>query len=231
MPGLTDVVAAVSSEDSGNALVLKADGTVWTTGYPETGPAQVPGLAGIRELAIGWYNFYALDADGTVWAWGDNRMGQLGNGTVGGCQEFPTQDPACWSDEPRPVQGLTGVTAIAADAMHGYAVTGDGTAWAWGSSYHGALGNGVDCDDCPTGTPVRVVGLTNARTITGHGAGAYVLDADGRVWAWGSNERHELGVPEGPQPGAYSTVPLRLAAPAGVTDLAGGGGAGFALVP
>ena len=231
VPGLTGVVAAASGRN-GFEFVLKNDGTVWTTGFGDDNPpAQVPGLAGIRDIAIGYYNFYALGADGRVWAWGENRSGQLGNGTIGGCQEIPTQDPDCWSDTPRPVTGLSGVTAIGADAMHGYAVKSDGTAWAWGSSYHGGLGNGVDCDDCPTGTPVRVAGLTNARTIAGHGGGAYVLDADGRVWAWGDNGKHQLGVTEGTQPGAYSTVPRRLVTPAGVTDLAGGANAGFALVP
>ena len=33
----------------------------------------------------------ALKADGTVWSFGDNSVGQLGNGTVGGNSEFPVQ--------------------------------------------------------------------------------------------------------------------------------------------
>lgn len=227
--GLTDVIAVDAGY--GYAYALKRDGTVWSTGHPGTGPVQVPGPTGVRQIAVGWYNAYALDGDGRVWAWGDNGRGQLGNGTVGQNCEIPSSDPRCWNDEPHPVVGLTDVVAIGADLEHGYAVKADGTAWSWGGNYHGGLGSGLDCETCATGTPVRVTGLTNVRAIAGHHYGGYALDADGRVWAWGNNEQHALGVTEGVQPGAYSTVPLRLTSPTGVTDLAAEFGAGFALVP
>jgi alpha-tubulin suppressor-like RCC1 family protein len=132
-----------------------------------------------------------------------------------------------------PVQviNLTGVTAVGADASHGFAVRGDGTAWAWGSNYRGGLGNGVDCDDCRTGTPTQVAGLTDARAIAGNQDGGYALDADGRVWSWGNNDRAALGPVDTPTPVSHSNAPLRLRAPAGATAIAGGLLTGFALVP
>jgi hypothetical protein len=226
VPGLTDVTAIASASFS--AYALKDDGTLWTVGAE---PAQVPGLADVRQVEVGLYNVYARTGDGKLWAWGDNRQGQVGNGTVGGvdCLDHP-DNGTCWFDEPQPVTGLAGVTAIGADAAHGYAVTADGRAWSWGSNYRGSLGQGLDCY-CATGTPAPVTGVTNARAITGFQDGGYVLDADGRVWAWGSNEKHALGQTDGTQPGEQSTVPVRLATPTGVTAVAGGLNAGFALVP
>lgn len=53
-------------------------------GYPGTTVSvpvslrQPPGTA----VAAGTYHTVALRADGTLWAWGDNRYGQLGNGTL-----------------------------------------------------------------------------------------------------------------------------------------------------
>jgi alpha-tubulin suppressor-like RCC1 family protein len=233
VPGLTGVTAVASGP--GTAYALKSDGTVWTWGNEWDGtaePVQVAGLADVRQVEVGLYNVYALIGDGTVLAWGDNRQGQTGNGTVGGvdCIDQSPRPENCWFDEPRPVTGLTGVTSIGADAGHGFAVTADGRAWSWGSNYRGGLGQGLDCD-CPSGTPAPIAGLTNARTITGFQDGGYALDADGRVWAWGDNEEHALGETDGTQPGEYSTVPVRLTAPTGVTAVAGGLDAGFALVP
>ncbi|MGB3442053.1 MAG: hypothetical protein WBA97_25180 [Actinophytocola sp.] len=228
--GLTGVTAIAGEPDS--AYALKADGTVWTWGNGAPDPVQMAGLTGVRQIEVGLYNAYALRDDGTVLAWGDNRQGQLGNGAVGGdgCYDIPPTAENCWSDEPHPVTGLTGVTTIGADVSHGFAVKADGTAWSWGGNYRGSLGSGLDCD-CPSGTPVRIAGLTNAQTIAGFQDGGYVLDADGRVWAWGNNERSALGRTDGPQPGGHSSVPVRLATPTGVTAVAGGFNAGFALVP
>jgi alpha-tubulin suppressor-like RCC1 family protein len=36
----------------------------------------------VISIAAGGYNSLALKSDGTVWAWGNNRYGQLGDGTT-----------------------------------------------------------------------------------------------------------------------------------------------------
>jgi alpha-tubulin suppressor-like RCC1 family protein len=64
----------------------------------------------------------AAVAPGTVLAWGFNGSGELGDGT--------TIDRA----SPVPVQGLTGVTALAAGNAHSLALLADGTVRAWGST-------------------------------------------------------------------------------------------------
>lgn len=109
----------------------------------------------------------------------------FGHGTVGGRRLLlePSFPSTCSSNVPHQATSLTDVSAIGADSGHGFAVKSDGTAWSWGNKYRGSLGSGSTCET-RIGTPVRVSGLTNARTITGFQAGGYVLDTDGRVWAW-----------------------------------------------
>jgi alpha-tubulin suppressor-like RCC1 family protein len=244
VPGLTGVTAVAAGLGVGYAL--SADGTVWAwgnnsfgalgTGAPESSysaePVQVPGLTGVRQLAAGMYGASALRDDGTIWAWGDNRQGQLGIGTVGGdgCYTIPPTGQNCWAAVPTKVAGLTGATAIAADGNRGFAVLGDGTAWSWGTNHDGALGSGRDCDTCTTGTPVRIAGLTAARTVAANHEGGYVRDASGQVWAWGDNDRSALGPVDTPAI-PYSTVPLRLRTPTATTAVAAGLATGFALLP
>ena len=39
------------------------------------------GLEDVADISTGWLHSLAIKSDGTVWAWGDNRFGQLGDGT------------------------------------------------------------------------------------------------------------------------------------------------------
>lgn len=71
-------------------LYLKKDGSVWASGYgsaahsstiyADKAPHQVMDQA--SEIAAGDLHSLVLKKDGTVWAWGDNREGQLGDGTT-----------------------------------------------------------------------------------------------------------------------------------------------------
>jgi alpha-tubulin suppressor-like RCC1 family protein len=74
------------------------DGTSQGINQPRSRAASGALKAGFRA-----YQVVALKSDGTVWAWGSNESGQLGTG--GG-----------WTSTPVAVSGLSGVSAIAADA-------------------------------------------------------------------------------------------------------------------
>ena len=213
--GLSGTTAIAGGE--GAAYALQSDGTVMAWGWNDQGqlgaglfaedtevPARVAGLTGVTAIAAGGKNAYALTGDGSVWAWGSGADGKLGDGTTSALSRVPVR-----------VSGLTDVVAIAADTTNAYAVRADGTVWAWGSGARGGLGNGVDCQTCTSNVPVRVVDITGAVDVAGHGNGGHALDGAGRVWGWGDNAGGQLG--------QGTTEPFRTR-PVRVVGLPGGDG-------
>ncbi|HUW65517.1 MAG TPA: hypothetical protein VMW83_12660 [Spirochaetia bacterium] len=94
------------------AMVLLAAAILLTISTVNCAPSPVKVVA---ISASGDGSAYVLKSDGSVWAWGSNAVGQLGNGSIN------------YSPVPVKVQGLTGVTAIAAGLDSAYALKSDGT--------------------------------------------------------------------------------------------------------
>lgn len=101
---------------------------------------------------------------------------------------------------PAPIPGLTDVVAIDAGGGVTFAVTADGTLWGWGSG--GVLGVarpdgcrlwGEGRTGCTASQPVAMPDLPAIMSASTSGYHALVLDATGRVWAWGRNQDAELG--------------------------------------
>src|SRR5664280_883507 len=115
---------------------------------------------------------------GTVQCWGDNRVGELGNGTTTG------------SSVPVPVYGISDAVAIAAGNLYTCAVLSSGTVQCWGDNRVGELGNGTTTGGS---VPVTVSGITNATAVAaGYGQTCAVLSS-GTVQCWGDNSVGELG--------------------------------------
>ena len=145
-----------------HAVILAADGTLWTWGESAFG-WQVLGLGGnmrtqacLRRLgsetnwasvAVGGSTTLALKSDGTLWGWGENISGQLGNGS--GVRDQPTPVPAAPGNDWK---------QVAEAGPHTLALKRDGTLWSWGNNWAGQLGTGSTNH---SRMPVRVGSSTN----------------------------------------------------------------------
>ena len=170
----------------------------------------------VVQVAAGWATLFGhgleVRTDGTVWAWGDNRAGELGDGTT--------------TDRLAPVQatGLTGVTQVAGGCDHSLALRSDGTVWAWGNNSAGQLGRGTVTGVEATAAPVS--GLAGVTKISAGCGFSLALRSDGTVWAWGSNSAGQLGIGST----ASSAVPVKITGVSQVTGIAAGWDSAVAVV-
>jgi len=207
-----------------HSLALKYDGTVWAWGdntYGQLGinnnndsatPVQVLILNNIVAIAAGWTHNLALQSDGTVWAWGRNNFGQLGINNSHADQKIPI-----------PVPGLSGVMYIAAGAYHSLART-SGDFLAWGYNADGELG--VE-DYAQRDVPTHVSNTSGLwyYNVTAIAAGAYhslAIGGGGQVWAWGANNRGQLGLGNGTTSPKNTPQQISVGGFPGVKAIAGG---------
>ncbi|MBI3358436.1 MAG: hypothetical protein HY037_02450 [Nitrospirae bacterium] len=136
---------------------------------------DTPTATSTAITAGGRHTCAILLPDNSVQCWGDNNFGQLGDGTV-----IATSTPM----------------AIAAGDAHTCAILTDGSVKCWGNNEDGQLGNGaiITGDPSSTSTPVSVIGIGTAITITAGEAHTCAILTDGSVKCWGSNNLGQLGV-------------------------------------
>lgn len=186
----------------------------WGSGFGPT-PVALPGVTPVA-IAAGDAHYLAVDADGTVWSWGDNQLGELGDGT------FAPPEPI--NTRLHHVVGLTNAVAVAGGSYHSLALRADGTVWAWGSNLYGELGNAVTTNGnyVPGSTvPIQVSGLTSVVAIAAGAYTSFAVKADGTVWAWGFNGGGQLGLgTSGGTGDGQRTSPVRVPTLSAVTRIA-----------
>jgi alpha-tubulin suppressor-like RCC1 family protein len=230
--GLSGVVAVAAGGAHGLALLNNGTVMAWgnnsrgelglgTVGGTHDSPVAVPGLSGVKAIAAGDTQSFAVLQDGTVMAWGWNNSGALGVGS--------TELEACGSEKkcltkPTAVGGLAGVKAVAVGEYHGLALLEDGTVKAWGNNGAGQLGDGTTTS---RNSPVAVNGLTEVAAVAAGQANSMALLADGTVMDWGTNNGGRLGIgtETGPETcGQFpcSTAPVAVGGSAPATAIAAG---------
>jgi alpha-tubulin suppressor-like RCC1 family protein len=169
-------------------------------------PVPVPGLDGAVAVAAGKDHTVALKDDGSVWAWGNNRWGQLGDGTTNA------------SLLPILMAGLNDITAITVGGHFAMALNADGTVWVWGANHAGQLGNGTTNDSL---RPMQVMlpdgsSFSGVRALAAGLSHAVALKGDGSVWTWGLNGQRQTS--GGSKKYYCNPVPVKLPNGTALTD-------------
>jgi alpha-tubulin suppressor-like RCC1 family protein len=237
---LTNVTQIAAAGE--HAVALLSDGTVQTWGnniYGQLGigttgepsgeacatncrslvPVPVPGLTGVVAVFAGGADDAALLKSGQVVAWGENKSGQIGDGTK------------TTKDVPTFVRGLSNVKTLALGGQatlggHMLALLNDGTVEALGYNGAGQLGIGSDVSGL---FPVKIPGLSGVTALAASWTHSLAV-SNGKLLAWGNNVFGELGVRTTTQcfeGTACATVPTKVPLE-GATSIAAGYGASYA---
>lgn len=190
---IKDVLSA--SIGVAHILAVKKDGSCWAWGknwYGQLGtvdsserpdsdfPVQVPGLSGIKQVSAGYFYSMALSEDGSVYRWGGYGNSEY-NWPITNRVNIPVK-----MELPIPI------TAISAGGMHSVMLATDGTVWVCGYNTHRQLGTDSIYNEVVE-KPLQVKGLTDVIAISAGGDFTLALKADGTVWAWGLNDKGQLG--------------------------------------
>lgn len=207
---------------AGDAQVLFIYGS---SPYPcDTEPALVAGGQQFRAISAGGSHACAIAVDDRAWCWGDNRFGQLGDGTI--------------TSRVAPVLVLSGSVRFRAIAAAGFRHDGfrsghtcalgtDDLIYCWGDNRSGQLGTGSttgpdNCSPHACGLTPRAVmgGLTFVALSTGVGRAApggldgvgssCGLRPTGAIYCWGGNVSGKLGRST---IAGVSAVPIRVEDP------------------
>ena len=154
----------------------------------------------------------------SAFAWGDNELGQVGNGSRA-TLEF---------DSPLSVTLPAAVKQVAAspDEYASAAVLATGTVEVWGSNAYGEAGPYAPN---PSLSPQLISGLSGIIQVAVGGGHVLALDSAGTVWSWGNNTDGQLGN------GTTSSIPYSNPSPVpvpginGIVQIAAGGSFSLAL--
>ena len=181
------------------SVILKEDGTVWTTGrnnYGQLGngtttnsnkPVQVKidentYLTNIRKISATDTCVVALATNGEVYAWGRNNYRQLGQGDSTNClyaKKVKTEDGTGY------IQNIIDVIANNSNTVY---LDKNGGLYICGYS-----SNGIFLEKTPSTKGVTYLGPKNAIKITGGYINVGLITTTGKAVAWGQNDYGTFG--------------------------------------
>ena len=145
----------------------------WNGWKPVT-PASPPWA----HIAAGWKHNLAVSGRGELYAWGNNRRGQLGDGSAEN-KSTPVKigDASDWKH-------------TAAGSSFSLAINAEGQLYAWGENNRGQLGDGGRENKS---RPSEIASGTVWTDITAGGGHGLALNSGGELYAWGRNREGQLG--------------------------------------
>lgn len=167
----------------------------------------------VSRMALGAKHSCALGVDGAVWCWGDNRKGQVGDGTLRA------------RSRPREILPPTSAVAVTAGDTHTCVIDRGGTVRCWGNNEAEQLGDGsyvCRSDQCIVKqlTPRTVRGISRAKAIAAGASATCALVEGGAVWCWGGVQ-HDI---ERGEVVAKQSGPVRVARlPDEIDEITAGG--------
>jgi len=203
------------------ALAKSRQTTTTTTTVPAAPTTTVdPNPSGTATaVGVGDGSSCALIADGRVKCWGQDRYGQLGDGTV--------FQPVS-STSAQPVVGVTTATALAVGLQHACAVLAGGSVTCWGSDTAGQMADGTLASPDENPTPHVVAGVTGAVSIAAGSAHTCALLANATVQCWGADSTGQIG--DGTVGSPAFSAPNVVPGLTNVIAIAAGGGSTCAIV-
>ena len=143
-------------------------------------PVELVGGISFTRVSAGARHTCGLTSEGRAYCWGDNRHGQLGDGTT--------------VQRSSPVAVLTDLRfeALSAGARHNCALTSEGLAWCWGDNGQGQLGNG-SLTSSPMPQDVHSTPDFRLASVAAGGSHSCGVRPDGIVFCWGAGQFGQLG--------------------------------------
>lgn len=193
IPKPVAIMPAIKQVAAGNthSVLLRVDGTVWTSGQGYNGElgdttrairnAFALVASNVRYIAAGGGSTFWIDNDSRLWGSGQNSTGALGLGTT----EIPSE----------PAIITTDVKAVFSGGGHTLFIRNDDSLWGMGANYDGQLGDGSRTQKV---SPVKIadnVALASARDGT-----SLFLTKDGKLWGMGTKNQALGYAPAGNDP-------------------------------
>lgn len=171
------------------------------------------------QVSVGNGFIVALSADGIAYSWGSNFAGVLGNGTQDNNSTVPMR-----------VEMPSGVrfASVSAGWNHVIALSTEGKLYTWGSNAYGQLGfDTVDYlskpKEIPFSFPQKIVSVAAGNSFS------LALTENGEVYAWGINEKGQLGASHESLKNTYKPQPITVLSGRGITSIYAGNTTGAAI--
>ncbi len=147
---------------------------------------EVKGLSKALEVSAGGWHTCAVLSKGQVECWGDDFVGELGDGGSNEIQTTPVK-----------ADGIATATEVSAGGWHTCALLSDARIDCWGENARGQLGDGTIDEEART--PVEVPDIGAASSVSASGFHTCALLSSAEVDCWGYNDFGELGIGTGGQ--------------------------------